>query len=44
MLKDEKGKDDWDEIKNNQYAEGSEALEYIKEKMKEYPERDDSFD
>lgn len=44
MLKDEKWKDYWDEIKNNQYAEGSEALEYIKEKMKEYPERDDSFD
>lgn len=38
MLKDEKWKDYWDEIKNNQYAEGSEALEYIKEKMKEYPE------
>lgn len=44
MLKDEKWKDYWDEIKNNQYAEGSEALEYIKEKMKEYPERDNSFD
>ena len=44
MLKDEKWKDYWDEIKNNQYAEGSEALEYIKEKMKEYPEHDDSFD
>ena len=38
MLKDEKWKDYWDEIKNNQYAEGSEALEYIKEKIKEYPE------
>lgn len=44
MLKDEKWKDYWDEIKNNQYAGGSEALEYIKEKMKEYPERDNSFD
>ena len=44
MLKDEKWKDYWDEIKNNQYAEGSEALEYIKEKMKEYPEHDNSFD
>ena len=44
MLKDEKWKDYWDEIKNNQYAEGSEALEYIKEKMKEYPEHDTSFD